>query len=382
MRSKEILMSLVNTTKNTADFQRKKATLLLADGSVYRGKAIGKIGTTTGEICFNTGMTGYQEIFTDPSYFGQLIVMNNVHIGNYGVKSEEYESNSIKIEGLIVKSFSQTYSRPGAKDSLQNYLTEQNKVGISDIDTRALVRHIRDKGAMNAIISSESDDIDWLQAQLQAVPNMAGLELSSKVSTTKPYLYGSNNASKKVAVLDYGVKENILRCLAAEDLQLMVFPYNTSLEEMEKWEPHAYHLSNGPGDPSVMKSEVNVIQQILKTNKPLFGICLGHQLLAEAIGIDTYKMKNGHRGINHPVKNLITGHCEITSQNHGFSVSTESVKLNADVEVTHINLNDNTIEGLQVKNKPMFSVQYHPEAAPGPLDSRYLFQQFSDLIKS
>jgi len=235
---------------------------------------------------------------------------------------------------------------------------------------------------MNAIISSESDDIDWLQAQLKAVPNMAGLELSSKVSTTKPYLYGSNNASKKVAVLDYGVKENILRCLAAEDLQLMVFPYNTSLAEMEKWEPHAYHLSNGPGDPSVMKSEVNVIQQILKTNKPLFGICLGHQLLAEAIGIDTYKMKNGHRGINHPVKNLITGHCEITSQNHGFSVSAESVKLNADVEVTHINLNDNTIEGLQVKNKPMFSVQYHPEAAPGPLDSRYLFQQFSDLIKS
>ncbi len=382
MRSKEILMSLVNTTKNTADFQRKKATLLLADGSVYRGKAIGKIGTTTGEICFNTGMTGYQEIFTDPSYFGQLIVMNNVHIGNYGIKATEFESNSIKIEGLIVKSFSQTYSRPGATDSLQNYLTEQNKVGISDIDTRALVRHIRDKGAMNAIISSESDDIDWLQAQLQAVPNMAGLELSSKVSTSKPYLYGSNNASKKVAVLDYGVKENILRCLAAEDLQLMVFPYNTSLAEMEKWEPHAYHLSNGPGDPSVMKSEVNVIQQILKTNKPLFGICLGHQLLAEAIGIDTYKMKNGHRGINHPVKNLITGHCEITSQNHGFSVSTESVKLNADVEVTHINLNDNTIEGLQVKNKPMFSVQYHPEAAPGPLDSRYLFQQFADLIKS
>lgn len=382
MRSKEILMSLVNTTKNTADFQRKKATLLLADGSVYRGKAIGKIGTTTGEICFNTGMTGYQEIFTDPSYFGQLIVMNNVHIGNYGIKATEFESNSIKIEGLIVKSFSQTYSRPGATDSLQNYLTEQNKVGISDIDTRALVRYIRDKGAMNAIISSESDDIDWLQAQLQAVPNMAGLELSSKVSTSKPYLYGSNNASKKVAVLDYGVKENILRCLAAEDLQLMVFPYNTSLAEMEKWEPHAYHLSNGPGDPSVMKSEVNVIQQILKTNKPLFGICLGHQLLAEAIGIDTYKMKNGHRGINHPVKNLITGHCEITSQNHGFSVSTESVKLNADVEVTHINLNDNTIEGLQVKNKPMFSVQYHPEAAPGPLDSRYLFQQFADLIKS
>jgi len=375
-------MSTVYTAKNTADFQRKKATLLLADGTVYHGKSIGKVGTTTGEICFNTGMTGYQEIFTDPSYFGQLIVMNNVHIGNYGVKAEEFESKSIKIEGLIVKSFSQTYSRPGATDSLQNYLENNQKVGISDIDTRALVRHIRDKGAMNAIISSESDDLNWLQAKLKEVPNMAGLELSSKVSTLKPYPFGNVNASKKVAVLDYGVKENILRCLANEDLQLMVFPYNTSIEEMEKWQPNAYHLSNGPGDPAVMKNEVSVIQQILKTNKSIFGICLGHQLLAEANGIATYKMKNGHRGINHPVKNLITGHCEITSQNHGFSVDAESVKANKELEVTHINLNDNTIEGLQLKNKPVFSVQYHPEASPGPLDSRYLFKQFADLIKS
>jgi carbamoyl-phosphate synthase small subunit len=374
-------MSTVNTAKNTADFQRKKATLLLADGTVYHGKSIGKIGTTTGEICFNTGMTGYQEIFTDPSYFGQLIVMNNVHIGNYGVKDIEFESDYVKIEGLIVKSFSQTFSRPGATDSLQNYLFEHQKVGISDIDTRALVRHIRDKGAMNAIISSETDDINHLKSKLDAVPAMAGLELSSKVSTKKTYLYGNDTASKKVAVLDYGVKENILRCLANEDLQLMVFPYNTSIDEMEKWQPNAYHLSNGPGDPAVMKNEVNIIQQILKTNKPVFGICLGHQLLAEANGIATYKMKNGHRGINHPVKNLITGHCEITSQNHGFSVDAESVKANKELEVTHINLNDNTIEGLQSKNKPVFSVQYHPEAAPGPLDSRYLFKQFADLIK-
>jgi carbamoyl-phosphate synthase small subunit len=373
-------MSTVNASKNIADFQRKKATLILADGTIYQGKAIGKIGTTTGEICFNTGMSGYQEIFTDPSYFGQLIVMNNVHIGNYGVKSVEFESNSVKIDGLIVKSFSQTYSRPGATDSLQNYLENNQKVGISDIDTRALVRHIRDKGAMNAIISSTSDDINWLQEKLNAVPHMAGLELSSKVSTTKAYHYGNENASKKVAVLDFGIKENILRCLAAEDIQMMVFPYNTTLAEMEKWQPHAYHLSNGPGDPAVMKNEIKVIQQIIATNKPLFGICLGHQLLAEASDIATYKMKNGHRGINHPVKNLITGHCEITSQNHGFSVSTESVQANAFVEVTHINLNDNTIEGLQLKNKPVFSVQYHPEAAPGPLDSRYLFKQFSDLI--
>lgn len=375
-------MSLPNTAKNTADFQRKKATLLLADGTVYHGKGIGKTGTTTGEICFNTGMTGYQEIFTDPSYFGQLIVMNNVHIGNYGVKASEYESNSIKIDGLIVRSFSQTYSRPGATDSLQNYLEHHQKVGISDIDTRALVRHIRDKGAMNAIISSESDDLNWLQNRLSQVPDMAGLELSSKVSTPKAYHYGSDSAIKKVAVLDFGVKKNILRCLAAEGLQLMVFPYNTSLAEMEKWQPHAYHLSNGPGDPAVMKNEVNVIQEILNTGKPLFGICLGHQLLAEASGIATYKMKNGHRGINHPVKNLITGHCEITSQNHGFSVDSNAVNANDHVEITHVNLNDNTIEGLQLKNRPVFSVQYHPEAAPGPLDSRYLFRQFASLIQT
>jgi carbamoyl-phosphate synthase small subunit len=375
-------MSQLNITKNIADFERKKATLLLADGTIFTGKAIGKIGTTTGEICFNTGMTGYQEIFTDPSYFGQLIVMNNVHIGNYGIKAEEFESKSIKIEGLIVKSFSQTFSRPGATESLQNYLEQNNKVGISDIDTRALVRHIRDKGAMNAIISSETDNTETLKASLNQVPDMAGLELSSKVSTQKPYHFGNINAPKKVAVIDYGVKENILRCLANEDIQLMVFPYNTSVEEIEKWQPHAYHLSNGPGDPAVMKNEVKVIQQILKTQKPLFGICLGHQLLAEALGIATYKMKNGHRGINHPVKNLITGHCEITSQNHGFSVLADAVKANKDVDVTHVNLNDNTIEGLQLKNRPVYSVQYHPEAAPGPLDSRYLFKQFSDLIKA
>lgn len=371
---------IVNSTKNLADFQRKKATLLLADGTVFYGKAIGKLGTTTGEICFNTGMTGYQEIFTDPSYFGQLIVMNNVHIGNYGIKDSEYESDSVKISGLIVKSFSQIFSRPSASGSLQAYLEQNNKVGISDIDTRALVRHIRDKGAMNAIISSESDDINWLMSRLSEVPDMSGLELSSKVSTTKPYLFGSDQSAKKVAVLDFGVKQNILRCIAAEGIQMMVFPYDTPLSEMEKWQPQAYHLSNGPGDPAAMSNQVTVIKEILQTAKPLFGICLGHQLLAEASGIATYKMKNGHRGINHPVKNLITGHCEITSQNHGFSVSAEAVKNNKEVEVTHVNLNDQTIEGLRIKNKPVFSVQYHPEAAPGPLDSRYLFKQFAELI--
>lgn len=371
----------MNTSKNTADFQRKKATLLLADGTIFHGKAIGQPGTTTGEICFNTGMTGYQEIFTDPSYFGQIIVMNNVHIGNYGVKDTEYESDSVKISGLIVKNFSPVYSRSSASGSLQNYLENNLKTGISDIDTRALVRHIRDKGAMNAIISTETDDISTLQTQLDKVPNMSGLELSSKVSTPKPYHFGSDQSLKKVAVLDFGAKQNILRCIAAEGIQLMVFPYNTQLSEMEKWQPHGYHLSNGPGDPSVMKNEVEVIKQILKIGKPLFGICLGHQLLAEASGIATYKMKNGHRGINHPVKNLISGHSEITSQNHGFSVSAEAVKNNKEVEVTHVNLNDQTIEGLRLKSKPVFSVQYHPEAAPGPLDSRYLFKQFAKMIE-
>ena len=366
--------------KLVTDYQRKPAILLLADGSIFRGKSVGMEGTTTGEICFNTGMTGYQEIFTDPSYFGQLVVMNNVHIGNYGIHKDEYESNNIKVSGIIVKSFSQMYSRTSATESLNDYLIKNNKLGISDIDTRALVRHIRDKGAMNALISTDVDNIEQLKIQLKKVPNMEGLELSSSVSASKPYLFGSESSTKKVAVLDYGIKQNILRCLANEDLQLMVFPYNTAIEEMEKWNPHAYHLSNGPGDPAAMPKVLDVVKNIVALNKPVFGICLGHQLLAEAAGIPTFKMKNGHRGINHPVKNLLSGHCEITSQNHGFSVSKEAVASNKDVLVTHINLNDNTVEGLQYKDRNVFSVQYHPEAAPGPLDSRYLFNQFADLI--
>ncbi len=373
-------MIQLNVSKPTSLVNRKKAILLLDNDTVFYGKSVGKIGTSTGEICFNTGMTGYQEIFTDPSYYGQLVIMNNVHIGNYGIKNTEFESGNIKVEGVILKSFSHIFSRAGADESLQNYLERNHKVGISDIDTRALVRHIRDKGAMNAIISSETDDLHYLKEKLASVPRMAGLELSSKVSTQKAYLYGSDSAQKRVAVLDYGIKENILRCLAHEELQLLVFPYNTTLKEIEKWEPHAYHLSNGPGDPSVMKKEIQVIQEIMQTGKPVFGICLGHQLLAESIGIETFKMKNGHRGINHPVKNLISGKSEITSQNHGFAVSAEAIKKHKDVEVTHINLNDNTIEGFRLKNRPIYCVQYHPEAAPGPWDSRYLFRQFAEMI--
>lgn len=352
------------------------AVLLLEDGTAFYGKSAGKIGTTTGELCFNTGMTGYQEVFTDPSYFGQILVTTNAHIGNYGTKREEAESGSIKIAGLVCKNFTWQYSRPMATTSIQTYFEEENLVGISDVDTRAIVRHIRDKGAMNAIISSESLDLEVLKNQLAGVPSMDGLELASKVSTQAAYLLGNPDAKYKVAVLDYGVKQNILNCMVERGCQLQVFPAKTPLSEIKKWNPDGYFLSNGPGDPAPMDYAVNTAKTILSEDKPLFGICLGHQILALAMGISTYKMHNGHRGINHPVKNLLTGHCEITSQNHGFAVRAEELRSREDIEITHVNLNDDTIEGIRVKNKQAFSVQYHPEASPGPHDARYLFDSF------
>jgi carbamoyl-phosphate synthase small subunit len=356
--------------------EKLPAILLLADGTIFYGKSAGKIGTTTGEICFNTGMTGYQEVFTDTSYFGQILVATNAHIGNYGVHNEEVESKSVKIAGLVTKNFTNLFSRKQADGSIQDYFSEQNVVGISDVDTRAVVRHIRSKGAMNAIISSEETDVEKLKVLLAKVPSMEGLELSSKVSVSEAYYKGNPNAKYKVAVLDLGVKENILRCLLERDCYLKVFPANTSHEDMKAWNPDGYMISNGPGDPSAMPAVINTIKSILAENAPLFGICLGHQILAEACGISTYKMHIGHRGINHPVKNLITGKCEITSQNHGFSISKEDIAKSDKIEVTHVNLNDGTIEGFKVKGKNAFSVQYHPESAPGPYDSRYLFDDF------
>lgn len=357
------------------------AILLLDDGTVFRGHAAGKIGTTTGEICFNTGMTGYQEIFTDPSYFGQILVMTNAHIGNYGTMKKETESKSIKIAGLVCKNFTVPYHRPKADQSIQDYFEEESLVGISDVDTRAIVRHIRDKGAMNAIISSEELDVDKLKAMLAKAPSMKGLELASKVSTIEPYTYGEESAKYRVAVLDYGVKENILRSFAQRDCYLKVFPAKTSMEELNAFNPDGYFLSNGPGDPAPMDYATQTAKEILAADKPLFGICLGHQILAQALDIPTYKMHNGHRGINHPVKHLVTGKSEITSQNHGFGVSPTAIEANADkVEITHVNLNDETIEGIRVKGKPAFSVQYHPEANPGPHDARYLFDQFVSLM--
>lgn len=355
---------------------KPKAILLLEDGKIFEGKAAGKIGTTTGEICFNTGMSGYQEIFTDPSYFGQIVVMTNSHIGNYGVQVDEVESDSIKIAGMVCKKFNNGFSRKRATDSLENYFVNGNVVAISDIDTRALVRYIRDKGAMNCIISSSDLDIDSLKSQLAKVPSMQGLELSSKVSTKEAYEVKPETTLKRVALLDFGVKKNIVRCLVERGCHVKVFPMKTKLDELLAFKPDGFMISNGPGDPGVMKEEIELVKQVINTNIPVFGICLGHQLIAESQGISTYKMHAGHRGINHPVKNILSGKSEVTSQNHGFSVNADDVKNNANIEITHRNLNDDTIEGIRLKDKKVFCVQYHPESNPGPSDSRYLFDDF------
>jgi len=361
--------------------ESKPALLILADGTAHQGHAYGAIGTTTGEICFNTGMTGYQEVFTDPSYFGQVLIMNAAHIGNYGVKETDVESGSVKISGLIGRNLEDQYSRKQAKGSLDEYLKAHAIVSIEGVDTRSLVTHVRQKGAMNCIISSETMDTKALMEQLKAVPNMDGLELASSVSTKLSYELGDAASSIRIAVMDYGVKRNILQCMVDRGAFVKVFPAKTSLQEVKQFNPSGYFISNGPGDPAPMDYAIDLVKEVLKEDKPVFGICLGHQLLALANGIATFKMHHGHRGLNHPVKNLITGCSEITTQNHGFGVDPESVKKASHIEITHVNLNDQSIEGIRVKGKPAFSVQYHPEATPGPHDSRYLFDQFIDMIR-
>lgn len=360
--------------------QRKKAYLLLEDGLLLEGTAIGFTGTTGGEICFNTGMTGYQEIYTDPSYYGQIIVNTTAHIGNYGAIDGEQESDRPQIKGLIVNDFAEVHSRNTANSSLQEYLEKHKVTGIADIDTRMLVRHIRSKGAMNAIISSELEK-DQLEDELKKIPSMEGLELASLVSTQDPYVLGEGN-QYKVAVLDLGIKKSILTNLADRGCECKVFPAKTSFEEIKKWGADGYFLSNGPGDPAVMDYGVETVTKMLEEDKAVFGICLGHQMIARSQDIGTYKMHHGHRGLNHPVKNLVTGRSEVTSQNHGFAITEKDVEQSDKVEATHVNLNDNTIEGIAVKGKNAFSVQYHPEASPGPHDSRYLFDQFlKNIIK-
>lgn len=361
--------------------EQRPAVLLLADGTTHHGKAFGKIGTTSGEICFNTGMTGYQEVFTDPSYYGQIIIMNSVHIGNYGVKDDEVESSTVKIRGLIARNLEEQFSRRMASGSLDQYLINNNIVCIEGIDTRALVTHVRQHGAMNCIISSENLDVDLLKKDLAAVPDMAGLELASKVTTAEPYTLGNPNSPVRIAVMDFGTKQHILQCMVDRGAYIKVFPAKTPLVQLKEFHPHGYFISNGPGDPSVMGYAIATVKDILKEKKPTFGICLGHQLIALASGLETFKLHHGHRGLNHPVKNLLTGLCEVTTQNHGFGVNPESLRKAANVEVTHVNLNDDSIEGIRLKDKPAFSVQYHPESTPGPHDSRYLFDQFIEMIQ-
>jgi carbamoyl-phosphate synthase small subunit len=359
----------------------KKAILLLEDGTIFEGKSVGIDGTSLGEVCYNTGMTGYQEIFTDPSYFGQLMVTTNAHIGNYGVNEDEVESNGIKIAGLICRNFSFVHSRERSSGSLEDYLIEHKLLAITDVDTRAVVSYIRENGAMNALISTDVENIEGLKAKLAKAPSMKGLDLASNVSTKAPYFYGDENASYKISAMDLGIKTNILRNLASRDCYIKVFPNTASFEEMQAFQPNGYFLSNGPGDPAPLTNAQKVAKEIIDKDLPLFGICLGHQTIALSQGVATKKMHNGHRGINHPVKNLITGKGEITSQNHGFVIDRDSLEGNEKVEITHVHLNDDTVAGIQIKDKNCFSVQYHPEANPGPHDSSYLFDQFIENLK-
>lgn len=364
------------------DTAQKQACLLLEDGNFFYGYDFGYSGTAAGEICFNTGMTGYQEVFTDPSYFGQVLIMNTVHVGNYGVKETDVESGSVKIRALIGRNLEEQFSRKLADGSMRNYLIDNKIVAIGGVDTRALVAHIRTRGAMNCIISSEILDIEELRTRLSQVPSMGGLELASQVSTPEPYEMGNPDAPLRVAVLDFGIKLNILRCLVARGVYVKVFNAHTSAAELAAFNPDGYFLSNGPGDPAAMDYAVETVKAIQVSGKPLFGICLGHQLLSLANGIGTYKMHHGHRGLNHPVKNTLTGTCEITTQNHGFGVDPDAIRASQDVEITHLNLNDDSIEGIRHNRLPAFSVQYHPEAFPGPHDSRYLFDEFVALMEA
>ncbi len=357
-----------------------KGLLLLEDGTIFEGAGFGAECLATGEICFTTSMTGYYETLTDPSYSHQLIVFTHTHIGNYGVREEEErESSKIHAKGFICRNFSNIFSRNNAK-ILQKILEQSQIPVISDIDTRALVQKIRVQGAMNALLTTQKNpNIEELKQILKKTPSMKGLHLTPFVSTSSPYEIKAPNPKFKVAVIDYGVKFNILRELTQRGVRLKIFPYYTSFDEIMDYNPDGIMLSNGPGDPASMQKEVRVIQQLLNINVPIFGICLGHQLLSIAAGCRTVKMHHGHRGSNHPVKNLLTGKCEITSQNHGFTV--DSNHLSDSVEVTHVNLNDHSIEGIRVKNKKAFSVQYHPESCPGPHDSKYLFEQFLDMMQ-
>ena len=354
------------------------AILLLADGRIFEGKSFGYKGDTTGEVCFNTGMTGYQEILTDPSYCKQIVTMTSPHIGNYGINEEDIESENIQVAGFVIKEETMTPSNWRSTQSLGEYLKKNKIVGIKEIDTRSLTRHIRDKGAMNGIISSNDLDIQSLEKKLKKFPDMNGLDLAKDVTTQKKYKW-PGKGQYKVAVIDFGIKKNILRLLSDAGCELTVFPASIKAEDILSFEPDGVFLSNGPGDPLAVTYGIETVKKLLG-KVPLFGICLGHQILALALGASTFKLKFGHRGINHPVRNNEKNTVEITSQNHGFAVDLDSLPPN--VISTHINLNDNTSGGIRCTDIPAFSVQYHPESSPGPHDSRYLFNQFIEMMNA
>ncbi len=369
-----------------------KAYLVLEDGFYLEGQSFTGEFEHGGEVIFNTGMTGYQEILTDPSYTGQMVCMTYPLIGNYGINDEDMESARIHASALIVKECCKEPSNWRAKESLPDFLKRHNVPGIEGIDTRALTVHLRENGALRGILSTKTDNIEELTAKAKAIPSMEGQNLVPKVAPTKPYIWngtkpvdielsadGSHkwqgNTMPKVAVYDFGIKWNILRNLALQGIDMLIVPPTFTAEDIAKTGAEAIFLSNGPGDPATLKSEIEIVKKLAETY-PIAGICLGHQLLGHALGGTTMKLKFGHHGCNHPVKDLQTGHVEISSQNHGFVV------INDQVETTHINLNDQTIEGFKHKTKPIIAVQHHPEAAPGPTDSRSFFCQFRELLRN
>lgn len=357
-----------------------EAILVLEDGRTFAGASFGAKGEVFGEIVFNTSMTGYQEILTDPSYAGQIVCMTYPLIGNYGVNETDVESRRPWAAGFVVREASRIYSNHRATGSLQSFLETNNIVGIEHIDTRALVRHIREKGAMRSVISTEDLDVKSLLERVRTSPDMKGRELATEVTVDEKFEFPTSVEEKfHIVAYDFGVKTNSLREFARRGCRVTVVPATTTAEDVLALEPDGIFLSNGPGDPASMNTVIEEIRKLAASQKPIFGICLGHQLIGQAFGGKTFKMKFGHRGGNQPIKDLESGKVEITSHNHGFAVDPDS--LSADVEITHINLNDNTVAGLRHKTLPVFSVQYHPESAPGPHDSKYLFERFIELLQ-